>query len=73
MKEIYIVDRKEDKYYILESSNGKMINVNKDEIQKSLKEGDVVYKKNNKYYYDENETQRRKKDIRESMNEMWVE
>lgn len=73
MKEIYIVDRKEGKYYILESSDGKMINVNKDEIQKSLKEGDVVYKKNNKYYYDENETQRRKKDIRESMNEMWVE
>ena len=73
MKEIYIVDRKEDKYYVLEFSDGKMINVNKDEIQRSLKEGDVVYKKNNKYYYDENETQRRKKDIRESMNEMWVE
>ncbi|MDQ0149490.1 DUF3006 domain-containing protein [Eubacterium multiforme] len=73
MKEIYIVDRKEDKYYVLESSDGKMINVNKDEIQRSLKEGDVIYKKNNKYYYDENETQRRKKDIRESMNEMWVE
>ncbi|MBP1890309.1 6-phosphogluconate dehydrogenase (decarboxylating) [Clostridium moniliforme] len=73
MKEIYIVDRKEDKYYILESPDGEMINVNKDEIQMSLKEGDVLYKKNNKYYYDEDETQRRKKDIRELMNEMWVE
>lgn len=73
MKNAYIVDREEGEYYVLESPNGDMINVHKNEIQMSLKSGDILYKKDDKYYYSEEMTQKRKNDIRELMKGIWVE
>lgn len=73
MKNAYIVDREEDKYYVLESPNGDMINVLKSSIESSIKSGDVLYKKDNKYYYSEEMTQKRKNDIKELMKGIWVE
>lgn len=73
MKNAYIVDREEEKYYVLEAPNGEMINVLKSSIETSLKSGDVLYKKDDKYYYSEEMTQKRKNDIKELMKGIWVE
>lgn len=73
MKDAYIVDREEEKYYVLEAPNGDMINVLKSSIETSLKSGDVLYKKDDKYYYSEEMTQKRKNDIKELMKGIWVE
>ncbi len=73
MKNAYIVDREEEKYYVLEAPNGDMINVLKSSIETSLKSGDVLYKKDDKYYYSEEMTQKRKNDIKELMKGIWVE
>lgn len=73
MKNAYIVDREEEKYYVLEAPNGDMINVLKSSVETSLKSGDVLYKKDDKYYYSEEMTQKRKNDIKELMKGIWVE
>ncbi len=73
MKDVYIVDRKEGEYYVLESPNGDMINVHKDKILMSLKSGDILYRKDDKYYYSEEMTQKHKNDIKELMKGIWVE
>lgn len=73
MKNAYIVDRKEGEYYILESPSGDMINVHESEVHMSPKDGDVLYKKENKYYYSKEMTKQRKNDIKELMKGIWVE
>lgn len=73
MENAYIVDREEEKYYVLEAPNGDMINILKSSIEASLKSGDVLYKKDDKYYYSEEMTQKRKNYIKELMKGIWVE
>ncbi|MGL4572545.1 MAG: DUF3006 domain-containing protein [Clostridium sp.] len=73
MKEKYIVDRIQSEYYVLETPNGGMINLPKDEVSKQLKEGDVLYKIGDTYSLSEEETKKRMDEIEELMKGMWEE
>ncbi|WP_024613694.1 DUF3006 domain-containing protein [Clostridium sp. Ade.TY] len=73
MRNLYIVDRCEGEYYILQSLDNEILNVPKNKFSIELKSGDVVYEEKNKYYYSKEETTKRKKHINELMKGMWNE
>lgn len=73
MRETYIVDRIENNHYILESLDGNVISISKDIVEIPLKSGDVIYKKDEKYYYSKEETMKRKNYISKLMEGMWEE
>ena len=53
MREYYIVDRIEGNKVILESFYNNMITVDKKYIVDKVKDGDVLIKKENLFYYDD--------------------
>ena len=66
---MYIVDRIEGNYVILESSEGKIIEVLKDELP-SVLENDVLYFKDNKYFKDDKKRDKIKEDIKARFNKL---
>ena len=74
MNEIeYIVDRIEGNHVILEENEGKLFNVDKKDIIGNVKEGCVLYKKNDLYYIDEEATKLRIEEIDKLMKGLWEE
>lgn len=73
MNEIYIVDRSEGEYVILENELGDSIDVNKSLVENGVKEGDCLRKIGNYFKIDKEETEKRKKKIAEMMKGMWVD
>ncbi|WP_066896061.1 DUF3006 domain-containing protein [Clostridium nigeriense] len=69
----YIVDRIEGNYVILEGKEGNIFNVRKSDIMGDVKEGDILYIKNNIYYIDEKATKLRKGEIDNLMKGLWEE
>ena len=69
----YIIDRIEGDYVILEGLKGNIINVKKTYMNEDVKEGYVLYKKDNIYYIDEEATKIRKEKINELMKGLWEE
>ena len=69
----YIVDRIEGNYVILEGKEGNIFNVRKSDIVGDVKEGDILYIKNNIYYIDEKATKLRKGEIDNLMKGLWEE
>ena len=69
----YIVDRIEGNYVILEGKEGNIFNVRKSDIMGDVKEGDILYIKNNIYYIDEKATKMRKEEIDNLMKGLWEE
>lgn len=67
----YIVDRIEENIIVLQDDNGHMINLNKNSINESVKEGDCLRKENNGFFLDMEETKKRKMKIDKLMKGMW--
>ncbi|KPU26881.1 pyruvate kinase [Caloranaerobacter sp. TR13] len=65
------IDRFEGKYAIVELENLKIINILKDKLPQNAKEGDVVVIKDNEYYIDIEETQRRKEQIEKVFEDLF--
>lgn len=73
MEEIYIVDRIEENYIVLEDNKGNIININKDEVSENINEGDVLIKIDNKYTVDKDKTNFRKENINKILKSLWEE
>ncbi|MFW2489277.1 DUF3006 domain-containing protein [Clostridium chromiireducens] len=73
MDEKYIIDRVEGNYAIVEKENGDMHKISLSSIKGGFKEGDILINKNEYFEVDENFTLTRKKQIDESMKDMWEE
>jgi hypothetical protein len=69
----YIIDRFEGSYAVCEDEHGKMIHIHRDKISGSAVESDVITLYLNKYMIDENETNKRKKNIQSLADELWSE
>lgn len=73
MEEIYIVDRIEGDYIVLEDNNSNIININKNNFTEDINEGDVLIKINDKYVLDKNKTNNRKDNISKILKNLWEE
>ena len=71
MEEKYIVDRFEENYAVIETKEQKMINVNKKDLPKDIKSGDVLVKKDGKYKILKEETEKRTNYIKKLTNDLW--
>ena len=71
MDKLYIVDRFEEDYIILETPDGNMINVEKDNVIGKVSEGDCLIYKNNYFLLDEEKTNIRNQEIADKMKGMW--
>lgn len=71
MEEKYIVDRFEENYAVIETKEKKMINVNKKDLPKDIKSGDVLVKKDGKYKILKEETEKRTNYIKKLTNDLW--
>lgn len=69
----YIVDRIEENYVVLENGKDNVFNVKKSDIIGNIKEGDIVYIKDNLYFIDEKSTKVRKEEIDNLMKGLWEE
>ena len=69
----YIIDRIEEKYVVIEGLEGKIFNVEKKYIDDDAKEGDILYKRDNFYYIDNEATKLRKEEIDKLMKGLWEE
>lgn len=69
----YIVDRIEENYVVLENGKDNVFNVKKSDIIGNIKEGDIVYIKDNLYFIDEKATKVRKEEIDNLMKGLWEE
>lgn len=65
-----VIDRIEGKIAVVEFDEGDIKKINLDEIKGEAKEGDVLYKKENFYFIDIDETKKRKKEA-EGFLELW--
>jgi len=73
MSEYFIVDRIEGENITIESSEGEMIIITKDDVINFPKESDVLVKKDNIFVVDYKETEERKIRIKNLMKGMWHE
>ena len=73
MEEKYIIDRVEGNYVIVEKENGDMYKISIENIESNFNEGDILIKKGEYFEIDKKFTLNRKKQINESMKNMWEE
>ncbi len=66
-----IVDRFEGKYVVCEDENKKIVNIEKNQIEGCVKEGDILSNISGKYIVDEKETLNRRKHIEEITKDLW--
>lgn len=72
-KRKYVIDRFEENYVVLEDLEGSIFNIEKRYIDNEAKEGDILYKKDNFYYIDNEATRLRKEEIDKLMKGLWEE
>lgn len=70
-KDFFVVDRIEEESIVLESYNGEIIVIEKGNVNKFPKEGEVLVRDNGLFYIDEGETIKRKEKIKEIMKGIW--
>lgn len=73
MDEKYIIDRIEGNYAIVEKENGDMYKISIENIESNFNEGDILIKKGEYFEIDKKFTLNRKKQINDSMKDMWEE
>lgn len=73
MNNLYIVDRIEGEYVVIETPDENMINVDKILIQDGVKTGDCLVKLGETYKIDIEQTERRKERIHNLMKGMWAD
>lgn len=67
----YTVDRIEGSYAVLEDNEENIINVEIINVKGDLKEGKVLYKKDDLYFIDEEETKKRNEEINNLLKGLW--
>ena len=67
----YIVDRIEESIIVVEDQNGNIINLNKNEVNGQIKEGDCLGEENKKFFLDIEKTKEREIKIEKLMKGMW--
>lgn len=67
----YTVDRIEGSYAVLEDNEENIINVEIINVKGDLKEGKVLYKKDDLYFIDEEETKKRNEEINDLLKGLW--
>ncbi|TGY41347.1 DUF3006 domain-containing protein [Clostridium sartagoforme] len=70
-KVFYTVDRIEGSYAVLEDNEENIINVEIINVKGDLKEGKVLYKKDDLYFIDEEETKKRNEEINNLLKGLW--
>lgn len=70
-KGVYIIDRIEGDYVILESDDGSMKEIKSSEIQGSFTEGDILLMEEGYFIVSEELTEERKKHIEDILKDMW--
>ena len=73
MKEVFIVDRIEGDYFVIETPEEDIINVEKYLVESGDKEGDCLVKKDGHFRIDIEETKKRKEEISNLMKGMWAD
>ena len=73
MHEKYIIDRVEGNYVIIEKENGDMYKISTENIKGDFKDGDILINKGEYFEIDKEFTLNRKKQINDSMKNMWEE
>lgn len=71
MDKIYIVDRFENGYVVLETPHGEIINVKRDNVLGDIDEGDCLIYKDECFLLDEKVTKERRQEINGKMKRMW--
>ncbi len=66
----YIIDRIEQEIAICEEESGTMVKLLLKELPKGSREGDVLFKINGAFQFDEEETNRRRQKMREKLNRL---
>ena len=67
----YCVDRIEDNLVVLENlENESIIEIDKEKLQDDIHEGSIVIYKDNEYYIDNEEEQKRKESIKNRFNNL---
>lgn len=72
-KEAFIVDRIEGDIIVIEDFNEQILHIDKNQVDKLPKEGDVLTKENGIYTIDNEATAERKNKIRDLMKGMWAD
>ena len=70
MNEFYCVDRIEGNYVVIESLNGRMIDIKIKDLPEEIKEGDCLKKIEGKWIIDNEEKQKRLNRIKKLLNRM---
>ncbi|MDB2098704.1 MULTISPECIES: DUF3006 domain-containing protein [Clostridium] len=73
MKEVFTVDRIEGDYFVIETPEEDIINVEKYLVESGAKEGDCLVKKDGHFRIDIEETKKRKEEISNLMKGMWAD
>ena len=64
------VDRIEEKIAVCEEENGKMLEINLEELPTGTKEGSIISKRDGTYYLEEEEEKKRYSSIMEKFNRL---
>lgn len=73
IQETFIVDRIEGNILVLEDENMNIITIAKDDVVGEIKEGQVLIKKQERFYLDKEKTEAKIKKINDLMKGMWEE
>ena len=71
MDKMYIIDRIEGAYIVIESPEGDIINVRKEFLKGKAKEGDCLIKEDNYFKIDIEATEKRQIEIANKLKGMW--
>jgi hypothetical protein len=67
----YIIDRFEGDLAVCEAEDGKLVDIEKSKLPKNAEVGDVLVLENGKFRVDKKETEKRRKEIEDLMNELF--
>lgn len=67
----FTIDRIEEGKAVLECENGEMVSLEVSSLPKNIKEGDVLEFADGSYFLDNEETEKRKKHIRDLMSNLF--
>lgn len=69
----FTIDRIEEGKAVLECENGEMVSLEVSSLPKNIKEGDILEFSEGSYFLDDEETEKRKKHIRDLMSNLFEE
>ncbi|ARP44588.1 MULTISPECIES: DUF3006 domain-containing protein [Anoxybacillaceae] len=67
----YIIDRFEGDLAVCEAEDGKMVDIEKSNLPKNAEVGDVIILENGHFRVDKEDTDKRRKEIEDLMNELF--